>query len=176
VARPDFRWWERRVARKSELVVVGGKKPHKRPAGKHDWTRDKERTFVSVLGDTCNVTCACAEAGVSVSSAYERRKKNAPFRAAWLEAIAVAYQRLELVLLERAFNGTDKVVRRKDGSEERMREYSDRLGLALLKAHRDTAVSAAPETGPDNIDEIRERLFNKLERLRKREEAPCTAG
>jgi hypothetical protein len=51
-----------------------------------------------------------------------------------------------------------------------MREYSDRLGLTLLKMHRDSAAEAEPESEPDNIDEIRERLFDKLERLRKREE------
>lgn len=161
------------MAKRSETVVTGGRRPQRREAGKRDWTRDKEQAFVSVLGDTCNVTRACAEAGVSASAAYARRKKNAAFRAAWLEAIAVAYQRLELVLLERAFNGTEKLVRRRDGSEERMREYSDQLGLALLKAHRDTAVGAAPENEPDNIEEIRERLFNKLERLRKRHAVPC---
>ena len=37
-------------------------------------------------------------------------------------ALAGAYERFELVLLERFFNGTEKVVVRKDGSEERMRE------------------------------------------------------
>jgi hypothetical protein len=52
-----------------------------------------------------------------------------------------------------------------------MLEYSNQLGLTLLKMHRDTAVEAAPESEPSNMDEIRERLFNKLERLRKREEA-----
>ena len=70
--------------------------------------------------------------------AYRRRKMDAAFRAAWVEAIAVAYQRLELVLLERAFNGTEKVIPPQDGSEERMREYSNQLGLTLLKMHRDT--------------------------------------
>ena len=31
--------------------------------------------------------------------AYRHRKTDAAFRAAWLDAIAIAYQRLELVLL-----------------------------------------------------------------------------
>ncbi len=92
-------------------------------------------------------------------------------RAGWLDAVGAAYQRLELVLLDRAFNGTEKLLTRRDGSEERMREYSNQLGLALLKMHRDTATGAAPESEPENIDELRERLFNKLERLRKRRSA-----
>jgi hypothetical protein len=103
--------------------------------------------------------------------AYRRRKMDAAFRADWAEMIAIGYQRLEAVLLERAFNGTEKVVTKRDGSEERMREYPNQLGLQLLKMHRDTALEAAPENEPENMDEIRERLFTKLERLRKREEA-----
>jgi hypothetical protein len=153
------------------MTLVGGARPQMRETGKRNWTKAKEVSFLSALADTCNVTRAAADAGVSISAAYRRRKQNAAFRAGWLEAIAVAYQRLELVLLDRAFNGTEKLVKRRDGSEERMLEYSNQLGLTLLKMHRDTAVEAAPESEPSNMDEIRERLFNKLERLRKREEA-----
>lgn len=152
-----------------ELVVVGAKKPQKRNASPREWTSEKEATFLSVLADTCNVTRAAEETGVSTSSAYRRRRENAAFRAGWLEAISVAYSRLELVLLDRAFNGTEKVVVRKDGSEERMLEYSNQLGLTLLKMHRDTAVESATEFQPDQIEELRERLFDKLRRLKQRD-------
>jgi phage terminase small subunit len=163
------------VARKrkddSALVLVGGKKPQMREASKSSWTNAKEAEFLTVLAETCNVTQAAAEAGVSSSAAYKRRKENAAFRAAWLEAISVAYQRLELVLLERAFNGTEKLVKRRDGSEERMLEYSNQLGLTLLKMHRDTAVEASIEMAPDQIEELRERLFSKFKRLKQRDQS-----
>lgn len=152
-------------------MLAGGRRPKKRKAARRDWTKAKEAAFVNALADSCNVSAAAREAGVSTSAAYKRRKNNAAFRASWREAIGIAYQRLELILLDRAFNGTEKVTTRRDGSEERMREYPNQLGLALLKMHRDVAIEAAPESEPDNIEEIRERLFNKLERLRKREEA-----
>ena len=155
------------MARK--LTLIGGKKPQMRKPGRRDWTKEKEAKFVSVLADTCNVTRAAEEAGVSTSAAYKRRKENAAFRAAWLEAIAVAYQRLELVLLDRAFNGTEKVVKRRDGSEERMLEYSNQLGLTLLKMHRDTAIEADTEFQPDQIEELKERLLSKLRRLKQRD-------
>ena len=155
----------------STLVLVGGKKPQMREASKTSWTNAKETEFLTVLAETCNVTQAAAEAGVSSSAAYRRRKENAAFRAAWLEAISVAYQRLELVLLERAFNGTEKLVKRRDGSEERMLEYSNQLGLTLLKMHRDTAVEASIEMAPDQIEELRERLFNKFKRLKQRDQS-----
>jgi len=151
-----------------KLKIVGGKRPHMSVARPRDWTKEKEADFLSVLADTCNVTLASKEAGVSISGAYRRRRENAAFRAGWLEALSVAYQRLELVLLDRAFNGTEKVVKRRDGSEERMLEYSNQLGLTLLKMHRDTADAASKEYAPEQVEELRERLLNKLRRLKAR--------
>jgi hypothetical protein len=150
-----------RKAKADELKLVGGEKTQLRKASSRDWSKAKERDFVSALAETCNVTRA----------AYRRRKADAGFRGAWLEAIGSAYQRLELVLLERAFVGTEKIVRRKDGSEERMVEYPNQLALTLLKMHRDTAMEASAEFAPDDIEEVRERVMAKLERLRRREQA-----
>lgn len=150
------------------LKLVGGKKPQLRSRSRRDWTKAKEVKFLSVLADTCNVTRATVEAGVSLGGVYRRRKENAAFRAGWLEAIAIAYQRLELVLLDRAFNGTEKLVKRRDGSDEIMKEYSSQLGLTLLKMHRDTAIEADTEFRPEDIEEVRERLLKKLKRLKAR--------
>lgn len=159
------------MARKKEMTLIAAARPQLRQSSKRDWSKDKAGKFLGVLAETCNVSEACRQSGVSISVAYRRRKSDAAFRAAWIEAVGAAYQKLELVLLERAFVGTEKVITRRDGSEERMTEYSNQLGLSLLKMHRDTAIEAAPESEPQNIEEIRERLFNKLERLRRREEA-----
>lgn len=153
------------------LTLVAAARPQLRKRAARDWSQAKAREFLSVLAETSNVSEACRRSGVPVTVAYRRRKMDAAFRAGWVEAIGTSFQRLELVLLERAFNGTEKVVTRRDGSEERMTEYPNQLGLTLLKMHRDTAVESAPENEPENMDEVRERLFNKLERLRKREEA-----
>ena len=160
-----------RKAKSDELKLVGGKNAQLRKATGKEWSKAKVAEFLSVLAETCNVTRAAAEAGVSVSAAYRRRKADAGFRNAWLEAIGAAYQRLELVLLERAFVGTEKIVRRKDGSEERMVEYPNQLALTLLKMHRDTAVEANTEFAASDVEEIRERLIQKLQRLRKRDAA-----
>lgn len=149
------------------LVFRGGRKPQVLKASTRSFTKAKQAKFLSVLAETCNVTRASKGAGVSASQAYRRRRSDAAFRAGWLEAMSAAYQRLELVLLDRAFNGTEKLVTRRDGSEERMREYSNQLGLALLKMHRDTA-TANSELPPENVAEMRERLLGKLMRLKKR--------
>jgi hypothetical protein len=158
-------------AKSKALTIVGGSKPRALKAAKRDWTKAKEEAFLGALAETCNVTAAAAAARVSVGGAYLRRRKVAAFRAGWAEAIATAYQRLELVMLDRALNGTEKIVVRKDGSEVRMRDYPNQVAMTLLKMHRDSAIEAMNE--PDEVDvaEVRQRLVEKLERLRHRFEA-----
>ncbi|MEO7601788.1 MAG: hypothetical protein ABIS39_00775 [Sphingomicrobium sp.] len=151
-----------------ELVLQEGNTAKLREATKRDWTKKKETNFLTVLAETCKVTVAAREAGVSAAAVYARRKKNAAFRAAWGEAIAIAYRRLELLLLERAFNGTEKLVTRKDGSEERVREYPNSIALQLFKMHKDTSEAAEREPVPGELEELRAKLQGKIERLRKR--------
>ena len=159
-----------------ERVLQEGGRAKVREARRRDWTKKKESAFLTALAETCNVSLACRDAGVSVASVYARRKKNAAFRAAWGEAISVAYRRLELMLLERAFNGTDKVVTRKDGSEERVREYPNAIALQLLKMHKDAAQAAAYDPAPGEMEELRAKLQGKVERLRQRLIADDAAG
>jgi hypothetical protein len=158
----------KREAKEVGLAVIGGAMPKARKPRGNEWTKAKEQAFLTTLSETCNVTLAAEGAGMSTSSVYARRKKVAAFRAGWREALAAAYQRLELVLLDRALNGTEKLVVRKDGSEERMREYPNQIALQLLKLHRESAMEAAEGPAETDIDEVRQRLFDKLQRLRKR--------
>jgi hypothetical protein len=146
-----------------ELRIVGNAKPKLRRLHRHEWTRRKEEAFLTTLAETCNVTLAAEAAGMSLTAAYNRRKSHAAFRAGWAEAIATAYQRLELVMLDRALNGTEKVVVRKDGSEERMREYPNQIALHLLKMHRDSAMEAIAEPAEPDVAEVRERLVEDVE-------------
>jgi hypothetical protein len=156
------------VARKKELTLVAAAKPQLRKKAARDWSRDKAEKFLGVLVETCNVSEACRESGVAMTVAYRRRKLDAEFRASWLEAIAIGYQRLEAVLLDRAFNGTERTVTRKDGGEERMREYPNQIALHLLKMHRETAIEDDAPMPSEQVDELREKLVKKLQRLKKR--------
>ena len=150
------------------LAVVSGAGPRVRRAGIRSWSKEKEAAFLSLLAETCNVSLAAAGADLSASAVYERRRRNGGFRAAWATAIANAYHKLELILLDRALNGTEKIVR-VNGRDEKMREYPNQLALALLKMHRDTAVEAEADVPPDEVAAIRARLLGKLERLQRRE-------
>ena len=153
-----------------ELAIDGKGRVRMRRPGPRSWTRDKEKAFLRALGETCNVKLAAAEAGVSPQRAYERRKTHAAFRAGWAEAVGAAYARLEMILLDRALNGSEKIVRRRDGSEERMRDYSDRLALTLLKMHRETAAEADEEIEREDVEELKQAISDKLDRLKEREE------
>ena len=153
-----------------ELRIVGGEKPQVRRPRAHEWTKAKEQLFLDTLAETCNVTLAVEAAGMSLAGTYMKRKRDAAFRAGWRDALGIAYSRLELVLLDRAFNGTEKLTTRRDGSEERMREYPNQIALQLLRMHKDAVEETAPENQPgeDELEEVRQRLFDKLQRLRKR--------
>jgi hypothetical protein len=74
-----------------------------RKPSQRSWTKAKAQKFLAVLAETCNVSEACRRSGVPMTVAYRRRKMDAAFRAGWIEAIGHAYQRPELVLLDRAF-------------------------------------------------------------------------
>ena len=153
----------------AQLVLVAGRKPQMRNASPRSWTRAKQEAFLTELAETCNISRSCAAAGVSATTIRRKRQSDAAFRASFLATVRSAYERLELVLLERFFHGTEKVVVRKDGSEERMREYSNQLGLALLKMHRDTAAEAqGSDMAAEEVEELRERVLKKMLRLQKR--------
>lgn len=153
-----------------EADPVAAKTPQLKKRAKRDWTKAKAERFLQELADTCNVSEACRRSRLPMTVAYRRRKMDAAFRAEWAEMIGIGYSRLEGMLLKRAFSGVERVITRRDGSEERMREYSNQLGLQLLKMHRETARDADSEMPAEDADEIRERLVSKLQRLKKRNE------
>jgi hypothetical protein len=167
---------ENALARKDKMTLVASARPQLRKRAARDWSKAKAERFLKVLAETCNVSEAVRQSKVPMTVAYRRRKMDAGFRADWMDSIATAYSRLELVLLDRAFNGTERIVIRKDGSEERMREYPNQLGLQLLRMHRDTMIEANSDLPADDIDEIRERLVRKLQRMKKRDEAQETGS
>lgn len=153
---------------RGKMILTAGKRRQLRAGGPRRWSKAKERLFLTTLSETCNVTRAAAEAGIGLATAYKRKRSHAAFRAGWSEAIGAAYQRLELELLDRALNGTEKVVTRRDGSEERMIEYSNAMALSLLKMHRDSAGEALVEYAPQDVAAIREKLIARIERMRER--------
>ena len=152
------------------LVLDAGKRPRKRRAARDSWSAAKERAFLTALADSCNVKLAATVAKVSTSAIYVRRQRNATFRRAWDLALATGYAQLEMVMLERALHGVEKIVVVK-GEPTVMREYSDRVGLALLRIHRDSVAMVEEEASGGDSGEAAERIMARLVRLRGGEDA-----
>ena len=153
-----------------ELELTGGKVPRLRKPGRRAFTKAKQARFLTALAATCNVSAACRRARVSDTCVYEHRRKDAAFRAGWAEAVREAYGRLELMTLERMMNGTVTTRTRADGSVDKTHEYPNALALQLLRLHRQSAAEAQAEHDPVDMNEVRERIALRLERLRKRME------
>jgi hypothetical protein len=153
----------------TELTALEGKSSPKRRARRSgDITPEQIETFFETLSETCNVVRSAKTAGFAANWAYRKRRYDAAFRNGWAEAVREGYAKLELVLLERAMDGTPKLVRGANGSDHIMREYSTALAVALLKRHAETADAAAFEPSQEEIKEIRERILEKLDGLGRR--------
>lgn len=153
-----------------ELVLEGGKRVRKVAPSHRSWTPAKQKAFLEALGECCNVKLAAKKAGVSTSQAYVRRGKDASFRAGWDRALSTGYAQLEMMLLERALHGVEKTVIARDGTRTVMREYSDRVALALLRMHRENAAFADENVQDAEFEEARERIVERLQRLREQDE------
>jgi len=158
------------------LVLEQGKRVRKLRPSYRSWTKAKEKAFLEALSASCNVKLAAKQAGVSTSQAYVRRANNASFRGAWDGALSAGYAQLEMMLLERALHGVEKKVIARDGTTTVMREYSDRVALALLRMHRETVAIANEGVDQGEFDEARERIVARLQRIRERDEDVETKG
>ena len=157
------------------LVAEGKVRLKRRKPSPQTITDDQMETFFVTLAETCNVVRSAKAAGFTSNWAYRRRKFDAAFRNNWAAAVREGYARLELVLLERAMKGTPKLVR-VGGGDRVMREYSTALAVALLRRHAETADIAADEPDEDEMREVRERILEKLQRLKAREESSAAEG
>lgn len=149
-----------------------GRDPKRRPQLRKAQTRftlARQETFFATLAAGCNVTRACRAARISRDCVYKWRIKSAAFRARWAEAVREGYARLELMMLERALNGTVRTLIRADGSKETVHDYPNAIALQLLRLHRQSATEAGIEHEPEDIETVRDRIARKIERLRKRD-------
>lgn len=71
-------------------------------------TPEKLVAFCAALAETCNVSKACAAIGVSRYTAYQWRKNDPAFAAAWDDALKAALLGLEDEAHRRAFVGMDE--------------------------------------------------------------------
>ena len=104
--------------------------------GKSICTLCNGEKFLGELRDGKSVTAACKAAGISRSAAYDWRNDDAAFGKTWDEALEAGTDRLEDEAHRRAVEGVERPVFQQGRQVGSVREYSDTLLLALLKARR----------------------------------------
>lgn len=72
------------------------------------WNKERRATFLTVLAQTCNVSRACKATGMK-NDPYALRRRDPAFARLWEEALAIGYERLEVMLLQRALKGVNAI-------------------------------------------------------------------
>lgn len=159
------------------IAALNKKRPlQKRKVRRGGWTAKKKAAFLDHLAATCNVAASARKVRMGEGGVYALRRRCAEFRAGWALALAEGYARLELMLLERAMNGTVKTVTRANGAVETTHEYPNALALSLLSRHRASVAEAEAEHDEEELEEVRRRILRKLEAVRKRAAAADEGG
>lgn len=137
------------------------------------WTKAKREGFLAHLAATANVRASVRAVGMSEQGLYSLRKRCPEFHAAWKAALVQGYERVELLLLERALGGTPTPIVHGGETKGEVLLPDSRMALMLLRLHRDTvrAVQAA-EGGPaGDPDAASADLEEKLAEMHDRIEA-----
>jgi hypothetical protein len=144
--------------------------PSRRKPKKNAWNDERRAAFIEELYETCCVCDALKKTGMSMSSLYKHREKNAKFRADWDGALDAAYTMLETEMLDRARNGHTQEMVIKDGTIIKIKTISNRLGLALLRMHLDRVakIRAARDEQPftEDANAVRAEILTRLERMK----------
>ncbi len=98
--------------------------------------RDWRTAFLARLSKSPDVSAAAKAARISRKHAYETRKTDEGFAAAWDDAIGQSVEAAEGEAYRRAVSGTKKPVYQGGKHVGDIQEYSDTLLIFLLKAHK----------------------------------------
>lgn len=131
--------------------------------GRTERTAKRKASFLDALRLRGNVSDAATAAGIRRQLAYDWRKDDAEFAAAWEEALDEAADTMEREAFRRAVDGVEEPVYHQGVEVGAVRKYSDTLLIFLLKATRpekyrersDTRVSGAAG-GPLTIRVVRD--------------------
>jgi hypothetical protein len=145
----------------------------KTPAKKSTlWNIEKRDAFLTALAQTANVSASARAAKMKEAQAYTERRKSAAFRAAWEVALSEGYAKLELMMLERAMKAMGADAETADPAKTKLEEYSNKLAMTLLTAHRATvrgekkAAPASPAYGKKA--DVKARLSARFDAMHER--------
>jgi len=131
----------------------------------------RDAAFLAALAETGSLAAALAASGYGRVQAARARARAPAFARAWDEALETAVDALEREARRRALEGVEKPVWYRGEQVGTIREMSDSLLLALLKAHRPERFGGKSGTGGhdawngEDLAGLRAALERKLKRL-----------
>ena len=173
IAETDGEWIVSRVA-----GVRGGEpRAQRRRQRKRSWSIKRRARFLDALKATCNVQESCREVGMSMSGAYDLRKRDAAFAAEWAEALEQGYSELEMLLLRQSIHGSKTTETVEEGGEtgrkrtKTVHSYPHAAALRLLFAHKGAVDAFRSEKGIDRpgSDAVRDEIQRRIEAVRGRQ-------
>lgn len=132
------------------------------------WSQKKRSAFLDHLAGSCNVRESAEAAGVSATSAYALRRKDADFADQWHEALLAGYEVLETAMVGHALSGGDAGRTIVDGAGKMIDVDT---GLRLLSAHRNGLNGkwrGGPKLKRASEEETNTALTKKLDAIEKR--------
>ena len=99
-------------------------------------TTQNRKRFLAAIADSGNITAACEAARLSRAAMYAWRADDPSFAAEWDAALELGLDSLEDELMRRAKDGTLRPVFQGGELVGHIREYSDTLGIFMLKSRR----------------------------------------
>ncbi len=118
------------------------------------WTPAAKASFLSALARCGNVRHAARFVSMSRESAYQLRRRDADFAAAWQAALLLAVQEAEDVLQDKALHGWEEEVFFHGEEVGRRTRFDGRLLLALLGRLDRRGESALARRGAAHFDEL----------------------
>lgn len=130
----------------------------------------RKKKFLQQLAISSHVAQSAKAANIATSTLYLWREKDPAFREDWMQALAAGYELLEMELLHRARNGTDKPVFHGGKIVATVKDYDNGLAFRLLVAHRNMVAKtrAAEAELTDQRTELRQTLDQKINAMRRR--------
>ena len=99
-------------------------------------TAKNRKRFLAAIAESGNITIACEAARLSRAAVYQWRADDPSFAAEWDAALERGLDSLEDELMRRAKDGNLRPVFQGGELVGHVREYSDTLGIFLLKSRR----------------------------------------
>jgi hypothetical protein len=145
-----------------------------RRAGHDRWNQRKEKLFFDELAATANVKRAAKAAGVSPNAVYQRRMRDAHFRAKWAAVLETGRASIEMHLVEAA-NRSFEPEELEVGDAPPKVSVAEAIRIVQVHGSKKQQEmlphpldEQAAAMSPDDFEQVRERLLKKLKRLSAR--------